>query len=696
MVWNYTQLKHFEEKHTLNKKLFSRSYIYEMLMYIPRLSRPPKKPKVKTDVELTDIEPKAEPISIKIQEDVKKYYTAFFEIYKYEDFKVLFPKTSHIDQPIRSLAVDIYKNYTNNANNHFYKYLKRIVKARLYLEGKTFSHSCMIDLITNMKLTDPILMDIRKKYMFGNKRFSSIPDFKYYLKSNTVDAYPYMFSIVKELQELRIANEESTKYNYKDKEKNNRQVKFKSHLFKKFQVFPQKRDLFNNYINLDYVTISEIITGSTKQVNTVSSTTNTPSLTTNTSSSTTVVGRTNILKANEGRKRANAFKVWNTYFDLLGNKRFRKKNYEFNYLIQTDGFGASVSFHKHVKTSSIKESTEIPKIEDHLDEIKVDKDKKIIEKLGVGDGGRHNILQILSNQQDPNFKIIKNEINSLPLEKNKHKKKYKKHPLKNFQRKKKNRKKNRKKNKTKDIKSTEVDGRYTMAERNHHLRRDFYRKRVEKIMRKDGIKKWTTEGRNSLTVDEYTDYIKLYIPYIIKNIDKYQKIDYAKIKFKKYQLTQRENERMLNKIICIVKGIQHQILPKQLEKDIVICLGDWDGCNELKGLEATPNKTVINLICKRVKRVYTVNEYNTSKMHRSGNELTTYTNAEGEKMRSVSYYKNTKDPSSKIAAYVNRDKNACRNMLDKIKSLVAGKGCPSIMKRPEVTTKPLSLKLQAN
>jgi len=123
-------------------------------------------------------------------------------------------------------------------------------------------------------------------------------------------------------------------------------------------------------------------------------------------------------------------------------------------------------------------------------------------------------------------------------------------------------------------------------------------------------------------------------------------------------------------------------------ENTLIVLGDYDSKNHMRGVEPIINRKIRKIFKNNKYQVLMINEYNTSKLcHKC--------NSENEKF----LYRKSKKPKSKGQTYLvhsllccknanckmiyNRDKNACYNMFQIVKSIINGKGRPNEFCRPK-------------
>ena len=345
--------------------------------------------------------------------------------------------------------------------------------------------------------------------------------------------------------------------------------------------------------------------------------------------------------------------VWNKFFRT--NKRvFKKNDYQFNYMIKTDGVACSILF---VKIDSNNKPITISKGKmRQLEELKESNDKNYIEN-------QDNIAKLLHKK---NYVCIDPNLSDLMycMDKN------------------------------------GVKFRYTQNQRRLETRNKKYMKIVEEINNETKINgktikeieaKLSKYNSKTCDFDEFIDYLK------IKNkinrclFEQYQKKIYRKLKWNRFINTQKSESKML-------KNFEKSY---GSPKNTTVIIGDYDkGNNHMKGKEPCITKRLRYLLRKFGYNVYLINEYKTSKLcNKCHCEVETFLERESKKPKDkkkmikvwglVCCTDKKCSPNTlskvKINPYgsnvYNRDTNAVLNMLNIVKHLVK-KG-----KRPDVFTR---------
>jgi len=194
-----------------------------------------------------------------------------------------------------------------------------------------------------------------------------------------------------------------------------------------------------------------------------------------------------------------------------------------------------------------------------------------------------------------------------------------------------------------------------------------YTKRSNEIINKEKIKhkiieketKLSINNSRSLKINEYKKFItnKNKLNNDVK--DFYDKILFRKLNFRRYIKTKQSEENVLNEI-------ENKFLTKKDKKNnkkIVLFYGDYSRTTQMKGCISAPNIGFKKLLQKRFE-ILEVNEYNTSKLYnKTLKELENVTVRKNKHKKYLHEVLTPKEETEKYI-YVNRDKNACKNILD--------------------------------
>ena len=193
-----------------------------------------------------------------------------------------------------------------------------------------------------------------------------------------------------------------------------------------------------------------------------------------------------------------------------------------------------------------------------------------------------------------------------------------------------------------------------------------YTKRCNEIINTEKIKHKIIEKETELSkfnsktlkIEEYKKYITNKNKLNNKVKPFYNNILFRKLNFRRFVRTKQSEEKLLNEI-------ENKFLTKNDKinnKKILLFFGDWSRSSAMKGTIPVPNIRFKKLLLKRFE-ILEVNEYNTSKLY----------NKTFKELKNVSVRKNkhkkhlheilTPKEETEWCIFVNRDKNACKNIL---------------------------------
>ena len=193
-----------------------------------------------------------------------------------------------------------------------------------------------------------------------------------------------------------------------------------------------------------------------------------------------------------------------------------------------------------------------------------------------------------------------------------------------------------------------------------------YTKRCNEIINKEKIKHKIIEKETELSkfnsktlkIDEYKKFItnKNKLNNNVKTF--YNNILFRKLNFRRFTRTKQSEEVLLNEI-------ENKFLTKDDKinnKKILLLYGNWSRSSAMKGTIPVPNIGFKKLLLKRFK-ILEVNEYNTSKLYNK-----TFKELENVSVRKNKHKKHlheilTPKEETERCIFVNRDKNACKNIL---------------------------------
>jgi len=317
--------------------------------------------------------------------------------------------------------------------------------------------------------------------------------------------------------------------------------------------------------------------------------------------------KTNLKKfVNEHKER------WEIFFNMEDKNMKNTKEYNFDYFLRTDGLSCNLLFRKKGQPKGFgKKIKEIKNEIVYIDDLDEDK-LKLLENRNIVcvDPGKKDILYMV----DQNGNVLKLSANQRRAE-------------------------------SKSLRNQKI----VLKEK----RRNLHIQDLETKLSKYNSKSVMREGFENYLIAREEVAPKLY--------KYYENILFRKLRFRTSVYKQKSMDRFLNKI------------KETFGDNIVICIGDWSNRNRLNGF-STLGVGIKKEIAKRYDFTLLIDEYKTSKLcHGCSNELenvyikekkiyrlkgcrtcSTY-NTERLEGEDVSVYKSCK--------YINRDKNACLNMI---------------------------------
>ena len=204
-------------------------------------------------------------------------------------------------------------------------------------------------------------------------------------------------------------------------------------------------------------------------------------------------------------------------------------------------------------------------------------------------------------------------------------------------------------------------------------------KRCDKIMHREKQKSNIIEAETTLSshccksvnIDIFKNYIKEKTKVDNQVRGFYEQELYRKLKWRKQIYRRKSEDTFLNRI--------EKTYGKK--EDLLLCYGDWSRCTQMKGIMSTMGVGLRRIIGKKFK-VVLVNEYNTSKLcSKCHEELEHYKN-----IYRVLVCRGCKSGGleSKNTTFMQRDMNACMNMIHIAKSWIDSKTLPVEFCRTQV------------
>ena len=340
------------------------------------------------------------------------------------------------------------------------------------------------------------------------------------------------------------------------------------------------------------------------------------------------------------KKENNQFKLWNRVLKL-DSKMFKKNNYEFNYMIRTDGISVGILFIRtdnqgmplkyYNPNNKPTENTKYIEKEIITDELR---SKKIV----CVDPGCSDLIYCGSKDNDGNLETF----------------------------------------------------RYTQNQRRLETRTKKYNKIIEEVnnttfINGKNIKEiesvLSSHNKKTCNYDKFKSYLIEKNKLNLLLFSHYEKTFFRKFKLNRYINTQKSESKM-------IKNFTKKFGEPN---DVLFIMGDYDkGSSNIGGLEPT--------ICKKFRRIfknagfrtYLVNEFRTSKLCNCCNcEISPFMIRQSHKPNDIKVNKKItingllshQEDKQKCEIIHNRDKNAVQNMLNIVKSIF------TIGRRPDIFTR---------
>lgn len=193
-----------------------------------------------------------------------------------------------------------------------------------------------------------------------------------------------------------------------------------------------------------------------------------------------------------------------------------------------------------------------------------------------------------------------------------------------------------------------------------------YTKRSNQIIKEEKIKhkiieketKLSKLNSKTLKVEEYKKFIteKNKLNEEVKSF--YNNVLFRKLSFRRFVRTKQSEAKLLVEI-------ENKFLTKNEQKDgkkILIAYGDYSRTTQMKGCISAPNTGFKKLLLKKFD-ILEVNEFNTSKLYnKTFKELINVSVRKNKHKKHLHEILTPKEKTEKCI-YVNRDKNACKNIL---------------------------------
>jgi len=531
-------------------------------------------------------------------------------------------------------AIDIIKNIKNNITEHFKDYVNKFV-------NQSFEVKFLIQNINNLgfdtettKIKNSIFADLRKvknDLLKIDDDFESDEMFHKWIKihkpfilrknklsKNSID-YDLCTNPLDYIKSLFYMNVELEKINQQ-------KIKEEKDQFKLFQVIPQRTSIKPNYICIDTSGLINLVIEENS-----------------------IEYLSNVQKYQK--------ELWNKNFKL-SKKEFKRKNYQFNYMIKTDGIGCSVLLVK-LKNGEPIEITQkmqrelkqkLEKKDKYIEDIKITNDIKN-KRIVCLDPNLQDIFYAVSKEIKP--KIIIDDNNKLRLENEE------------------------------EI----ITFRYTQNQRRLETRNKKYNKLQDKINKEKKINNKTVkEIETELSkFNSKTCNFNNFIEYCKKKNEinrllflHYQEEVFRKLKFNRYTNTQKSESKM-------IKNFSNKFGKPD---ECIVVLGDYDkGEHNMKGKEPIINRRIRKIFRNNNYKVYMINEFRTSKLcNVCESNCSPFLKRESHKPKDIDkkikkgklieVWGLTLCENKKCSLIHNRDKNSALNMYKITQSILNGKGRP--------------------
>ena len=354
----------------------------------------------------------------------------------------------------------------------------------------------------------------------------------------------------------------------------------------------------------------------------------------------------------EGTKK----ELWTNHFHTKKIDRIKLKNYAFDYAFHTDGYCASLRFiHIDEQVKKIKKQKKMRDGRKKADKKEVKKEVKKIEKIDKvdkkEDKNNQDEFQYIDDIKPDyfkgkNFVVVdpgKRDLLTMRNEKG-IKLKYS--------------------NKQRLFETKRLKYHSLLANYKESLNITLHESKLNQV--------------NSKTCDvsKFRDFIKVKNEVNKEVLSLYEKEKFRQYKWYTYINTKRSEDKLLNKI------------EKTYGKDVLIIHGDWSQGKQMSNFISTPNIGLKRKLRERFE-VYNIDEYRTSKIHYKTEEECKnlwLPDLKGvrRKLHSVLTYK----MENKRLGCVNRDQNACLNLIKVYKYYIEHQTRPLIYKRgPKNDTK---------
>ena len=567
----------------------------------------------------------------KILEKLKDFYNTYYKQCIIESDIMNDTKLNFI---MAYEAIDIVKNIKNNITEHFQDYVNKFVNQSFEVKSIiTEINEKSWDTETKNEVKNSIYSDLRKvkkDILRIDNTFESDEMFHDWIKKHkplilrknkfTKDSVEYDICVnpADYLKSLFYMNKELERLN-------EQRIKEEKEQFKLFQVIPQRTSIKSNYICVDTCALINL-----------------------------TIEENSIEYLNNVEKYQK--ELWTNNFNVK-QKEFKRKGYQFNYMIKTDGIGCSVLLVKLVNGKPVEITSKMQK---ELKE-KLEKRDKYIEDVKItSEMKKKRIVCIDPNLSDLAYCVSKNIKPKVIVDEN---------------------------DKLKVVEEEEIiTFRYTQNQRRLESRNKKYNKLQNKINKTTKVNNKTVKKieselseHNSKTCDfnKFIAYCKKKNEVNRTLFNHYSQKLFRKLKFNRYTNTQKSESKM-------IKNFENKFGKPE---ECTIILGDYDKENNRKGKEPVINRRIRKIFRNNGYKVFMINEFRTSKLcNVCENVCSTFLKRESKspkhkdkktgKQKIIEVWGLTLCENKNCSLIHNRDKNSALNMYKITQSIFEGKGRP--------------------
>ncbi len=582
--------------------------------------------------------------TIKLIECLEDFYNKHYKQCIIDDDIINIDKLSFV---LAYEAIDMVKNIKNNITEHFEDYVNKFVNQSYEVKSIVNNiNERTFDSETKKEIKNSIYSDLRKvkkDLLRTDNKLESDDFFHEWIKEhkpkiiskNKFDKDSLNYDICSNPNDYL----KSLIYMNKHLEKlNELRIKDNKEQFKLFQVIPQRTSIKPNYITLDSCGLINLV-----------------------------------IKENFKKYLDNIQEyqdeLWDNNF-RTNKKEFKRKNYQFNYMIKTDGVGCSVLL---IKLKDGKPVYITSKLQNEYKE-KINKLDKYIEDTKITNEMKNKrIVTCDPNLADIIYCVSKDIKEKVIVDTN---------------------------DKLKVIQEEEIiKFRYTQNQRRLETRNKKYNKLQDKInkdkkINNKSVKEIETEltkfSSKTCNYDRFIDYCKKKNEVNRTLFNHYSEKVFRKLKFNRYINTQKSESKM-------IKNFSNKF---GKPNECTVILGDYDkGGHNMKGKEPIINRRIRKIFRNNGYEVFMINEFRTSKtcnvcgsccntfLKRESN-IPKHINKSTGKAKIIEVWGLTLCENKKCSQIHNRDKNSALNMYKIVESIYKGLGRPKIYCREIKTIVP--------